>query len=147
MSHALRPGTVTRDYAVSGGMIHRRSDRVERFHTVARRIAEGNHIGGATLVRHSGTFPPHRDGEIDLDAGDNPNEWNVYFNGLPRRESVTTSIRLGGSFVARPTISSFGNLETIPHVRGFAPMVMTAKPTIGIILGGLTDTGRIRWHD
>jgi hypothetical protein len=39
------------------------------------------------------------------------------------------------------------NLETIPHLRGFAPMVMTANPPIGLIVGGLTDTGRVRWHD
>ena len=26
------------------------------------------------------------DGEIDLDAGDDPNEWNVYLMGAPRRK-------------------------------------------------------------
>jgi hypothetical protein len=34
---------------------------VERLNAVARGIAEGNHIGGAALVRHSSTLPPHRD--------------------------------------------------------------------------------------
>jgi hypothetical protein len=33
---------------------------VERLHTVAGRIAEGNHLSGATLVRHGSAFPPYR---------------------------------------------------------------------------------------
>jgi hypothetical protein len=34
---------------------------VERLHTVAGRITEGNHLSGATLVRHNGDLSPHRD--------------------------------------------------------------------------------------
>src|SRR5262249_34962966 len=37
---------------------------VERLHTVAGRIVERNHLSGATLVRHGGDFPPHRDAGI-----------------------------------------------------------------------------------
>ena|SRR5215467_8386842 len=37
---------------------------VERLHTAAGRIVEGNHLSGATLVRHGGDFPPHRDAGI-----------------------------------------------------------------------------------
>jgi hypothetical protein len=37
---------------------------VERLHTVAGRIVEGNHLCGTTLVRHGGDFPPHRDAGI-----------------------------------------------------------------------------------
>jgi hypothetical protein len=34
---------------------------VKRLHAVTGRVAEGNHFSGATLVRHGGGFPPHRD--------------------------------------------------------------------------------------
>jgi hypothetical protein len=37
---------------------------VESLHTVAGWIAEGNHCSGATLVRHSGSFPPYRNAGI-----------------------------------------------------------------------------------
>jgi hypothetical protein len=34
---------------------------VECLYTVTGRVAEGNHLSSATLVRHGGGFPPHRD--------------------------------------------------------------------------------------
>src|SRR5262249_17965002 len=37
---------------------------VKRLHTVTGRVAEGNHFSGATLVRHGGGFPPHRDASL-----------------------------------------------------------------------------------
>src|SRR6266511_2924080 len=61
MSHALHPST-------KPPYIPRRAEwfigdltTVERLHTVASRIAEGNQLSGATLVRHGGGFPPHCD--------------------------------------------------------------------------------------
>jgi hypothetical protein len=61
MSYALRPGT-------EASYVPRRAKwfigdltTVEHLHTVTRRVAEGNNLSGATLVRHSGDFPPHRD--------------------------------------------------------------------------------------
>src|SRR5215472_3068967 len=61
MSHALRPGA-------EASYMPRRAERfigdlttVKRLHTVTGGVAEGNDFSSATLVRHGGGFPPHRD--------------------------------------------------------------------------------------
>ena len=61
MSHALRPSTETPYMPCRAEWFIGDLTTVERLHTVAGRIAEGNHLSGATLVRHGGAFPPHRD--------------------------------------------------------------------------------------
>ena len=48
------------------------------------------HVEEATAAQHA-EWEQSRDqaisdGEIDLDAGDNPDEWNVYLMGTPRRK-------------------------------------------------------------
>ena len=48
------------------------------------------HISEATAAQH-GEWEQSRDqaisdGEIDLDAGNDPNEWNVYLMGTPRHK-------------------------------------------------------------
>ena len=61
MSHALRPSTETPYMPCRAEWFIGDLTTVERLHTVTSRIAEGNHLSGATLVCHSGDFPPHRD--------------------------------------------------------------------------------------
>jgi hypothetical protein len=95
MSHALRPGTVTCDYAVSGGMIHWRSASTRLPAGSRKEITSAAPRSSATaaLSRRTAT-------EIDLHAGDNPNEWNVYFNGLPRRKKRDNKYSTRGKFRA-----------------------------------------------
>jgi hypothetical protein len=64
MSHALRPSTETPYMPCRAEWFIGDLTTVERLHTVAGRIVEGNHVSGATLVRHVGDFPPHRDAGI-----------------------------------------------------------------------------------
>src|SRR5262245_4844309 len=64
MSHALCPSTETSYMPCRAEWFIGDLPTVERLHTVASRIAEGNHLSGATLVRHGGDFPPHRDAGI-----------------------------------------------------------------------------------
>src|SRR6516225_9902458 len=60
MSHALRPSTETPYMPCRAEWFIGDLTTVERLHTVAGRIAEGNHLSGATLVRHAGVFQPRR---------------------------------------------------------------------------------------
>jgi hypothetical protein len=64
MSHALHPGT-------EAAYMPRRAEwfigdltTMERLHTVTTGVAEGNHLSGATLVRHGGDFPSHCDAGV-----------------------------------------------------------------------------------
>src|SRR5215469_1326314 len=61
MSHALRPSTKARYVPCRTERFIGDLTTVKRLHTVTGRVAEGNHFGGATLVRHSLGFPPHCD--------------------------------------------------------------------------------------
>src|SRR5215468_7491497 len=61
MSHALRPSTKARYVPCRTERFIGDLTTVKRLHTVTGRVAEGNHFSGATLVRHGGGFPPHRD--------------------------------------------------------------------------------------
>src|SRR5215470_11809295 len=61
MSHALRPGTEASYMPCRPERFIGDLTTVKRLHTITSRIAEGNHFSGATLVRHGGGFPPHRD--------------------------------------------------------------------------------------
>src|SRR6516165_8903023 len=61
MSHALRPGTEAANMPSWAERFIGDLTTVKRLHTVAGRIVEGNHLSGATLVRHGGGFPPHCD--------------------------------------------------------------------------------------
>jgi hypothetical protein len=50
------------------------------------------HVGEATAAQHA-EWKQSRDlaisdGEIDLDAGNNPDEWSVYLTGAPRTNKV-----------------------------------------------------------
>ena len=60
MSHALRPSTETPYMPCRAEWFIGDLTTVERLHTVAGRIAEGNHLSGATLVGNRRGFPPHR---------------------------------------------------------------------------------------
>src|SRR5690348_1799663 len=60
MSHALRPSTKASYVPCRTEWFIGDLTTVERLHTVTGRVAEGNHFNGATLVRHGGGFPPHR---------------------------------------------------------------------------------------
>jgi hypothetical protein len=46
----------------------------------------------ATAPQHAEWEQPRdqaiSDGEIDLDAGDNPDEWNVYLTGMPEMKKA-----------------------------------------------------------
>src|SRR5262245_47726419 len=64
MSHALRPSTKTPYMPCRAEWFIGDLTTVERLHTVAGRIAEGNHLSGASLVRHGGDLTPHRDAGI-----------------------------------------------------------------------------------
>src|SRR5262245_6132388 len=64
MSQALRPGTETPDMPCRAKWLIGDLTTMERLNTVARGIAEGNHLSGATLVRHGGAFPPHRNAAL-----------------------------------------------------------------------------------
>src|SRR6516164_11498877 len=61
MSHALRPGTEASYMSCRAERFISDLTTMKRLHTVTGRVAEGNHFSGATLVRHGGGFPPHRD--------------------------------------------------------------------------------------
>ena len=61
MSHALRPGTKATYMPCRAEWFIGDLTTVKRLYTVTGRVAEGNHFNGATLVRHGGGFPPHRD--------------------------------------------------------------------------------------
>src|SRR5690242_5692070 len=60
MSHALRPSTKASYVPCRTEWFIGDLTTVKRLHTVTGRVAEGNHFNGATLVRHGGGFPPHR---------------------------------------------------------------------------------------
>src|SRR5215469_8555858 len=59
MSHALRPGTEASYMPCRAERFIGELTTVKRLHTVTGRVAEGNHLSGATLVRHGRSFPPH----------------------------------------------------------------------------------------
>src|SRR5215472_3438419 len=61
MSHALRPGTEASYMPCRAERFISDLTTMKRLHTVTGRVAEGNHLSGATLVSHGGGFPPHRD--------------------------------------------------------------------------------------
>src|SRR5215471_2909446 len=61
MSHALRPRSEASYMPRWPEWFVGDLTTVKRLHTVTGRVAEGNHLSGATLVRHGDGFPPHRD--------------------------------------------------------------------------------------
>src|SRR6516162_2120495 len=61
MSHALRPGTEAPYMPCRAERFIGDLTTVKRLYTVTGRVVEGNHFSGATLVRHDGGFPLHRD--------------------------------------------------------------------------------------
>src|SRR5262249_31506653 len=60
MSHALRPSAESPYMPCRPEWFIGDLTTVKRLHTVGGRIAEGNHLSGATLGPDGGDFPPHR---------------------------------------------------------------------------------------
>jgi hypothetical protein len=61
MSYALRPSAEASCMPARTEWFVSDLTTMERLHTVTSGVAEGNHLSGATLVRHSGGFPPYCD--------------------------------------------------------------------------------------
>src|SRR5580704_10664559 len=64
VSNALRTSTETADMPPWPEWFIGDLTTVESLHAAARWIAEGNHLSGATLVCHGGSFPPYRNSGI-----------------------------------------------------------------------------------